>query len=212
MPRKLCPPAVLLLLSCGMLHAEEAERRVLQLGIGGSYARSNRLPEKNGFGGLIFGASFAQNRWLRWAGVGGFEWAGSPIQPVPPEGIPAGAVAPVDQMLTQFHAGPELIKQARRAALFAHVLPGYTGWSLGQSSEGGRGRVMSEGGFSLAAGCGVDWHARSHFDIRFQGDYIPAWLGQGTPNVTLNPPLPASKAFYGNFRVGLMFIVTNRKS
>jgi hypothetical protein len=63
----------------------------------------------------------------------------------------------------------------------------------------------------MAAGGGVDFYARRILDIRFHGDYIPAWLGQGTPNTDLNPPLPPSNSPYGNFRVGLMFVFTNRR-
>ncbi len=200
-----------LLLWCGGLHAQAVDRGTMQIGFGGSYARSNRLPEKNGFGGFLFTASYAQSRWLRWTGIGGFEFAGSPVQPIPPEGIPASAVAPTDQMLSQFHVGPEFTRYKQRTTFFAHALPGYTGWSLGQESgEGGRGRLLSEGGFSLAVGGGVDIPVRRSVELRFQGDYIPAWIGQGIPNYPLTPSLPLGGSPYQNFRVAMMVIFTTR--
>lgn len=199
---------VLFMFACVVLRAEEPPLQSFQFGGGGSYGRSNRLPDKNGFWGFLFGGSWAQNRWLRWTGDVGFEFAGSPIQEVPPEGIPASTMASLDQMLVQLHAGPEFTRPAEHVTLFAHVLPGYMEWSLGSMGAENRQFAVSEGGFSMAAGGGMDLHVRSHFDVRLQADYMPAWHHQGTTDVALSPPLPPGKSPYGNFRVAVAFLVT----
>jgi hypothetical protein len=173
-----------------VLGAEEPPMQSFQFGAGGSYGRSNRLPEKNGFGGFLFGGSWAQNRWLRWAGDVGFQFAKSPIQEVPPA---ASTMAGLDQMLVQLHAGPELTHRAGHVTLFAHVLPGYTEWSLGSMGAENRQFAVSEGGFSMAAGVGLDAHVRSHFDVRLQADYMPVWHDQAAADVALSPPLPPGK-------------------
>lgn len=203
--------SVLFLSSCVALRAEEPTIQNFQFGGGGSYGRSNRLPEKSGFGGFLFMGSWAQNRWLRWTGDVGFQFAGSPIQEVLPTGIPASTTAGLDQMLVQLHAGPELTRSAGHVTVFAHVLPGYTEWSLGSMGAENRQFAVSEGGFSMAAGGGMDMHVRRHFDVRLQVDYVPAWLHQGTTDVALNPPLPSGKSPYGNFRVAVVFLVTGNR-
>ena len=197
--------------SCwGQTSAETPIQR-FQVGVGGTYSRSQRLPEKNGFGGFMFAGSWAQNRLLRWTLSLDFDFAGSPIQLVPPPEIPTGAMAKLGQLLVQVHAGPEFTRHSGRVSLFVHALPGYTGWSLGSLSEGWN-RTVSEGGFSLAAGGGMDTHLAKHFDLRIQGDYIPAWMGQGTPVAALSPPLTAGNSPYHNTRVTVVFMaVLNRR-
>lgn len=199
---------ILFAFSCLALRAEEPAMQSYQAGAGGSYGRSARLTEKNGFGGFLFTASWAQTRWLRWTGDGGFQFAGSPIQAVPPEGIPTNGMARLDQMLADFHAGPEFTRPAGNVTMFAHVLPGYTQWSLGSLGAESRSSRVSEGGFSLAAGGGMDMHVRSHFDLRLQADYMPAWLHQSAADPGLSPPLPPGKSPYGNLRVAVVFLVT----
>jgi len=202
----------ILFLSAGIaLRAEEPAMQSFQFGAGGSYGRSNRLPEKNGFGGFLFGGSWAQNRWLRWTGDVGFQFARSPIQEVTPAGITPSGSTRLDQTLVQLHAGPELTRSAGHVTLFAHVLPGYTEWSLGSMGAENRSFTVNEGGFSMAAGGGMDVHVRSHFDVRLQADYMPAWHGRGTTDVALNPPLPPGKSPYGNFRVAVVFLVTGNR-
>jgi hypothetical protein len=194
--------------SCVALRGEEPTIQSFQIGAGGSYGRSSRLPEKNGFGGFLFAGSWAQNRWLRWSGDLGFQFARSPIQEVPPVGMPASASARLDQMLVQVHVGPELIRSAGHVTLFAHVLPGYTEWSLGSLGAESRQFAVSEGGFSLAAGGGMDVHVRRHFDLRLQADYMPAWLHQGTAEIALSPPLPPGNSPCGNLRFAVVFLAT----
>ncbi len=92
--------------------------------------------------------------------------------------------------------------------LFAHVLPGFTEWSLGSMGAEHRQFAVSEDGFSMAAGGGMDVHVRSHFDLRFQADYMPAWHHPGTTDIAFSPPLPPGTSPYGNLRVAVVFLVT----
>ena len=111
-------------------------------------------------------------------------------------------------MLVQLHAGPEFTRNGGRATVFAHVLPGYTEWSLGSMGVENRSFTVSEGGFSMEAGGGVDVHVRSHFDLRLQADYMPAWHHPGAADAALSPPLPPGESPYGNLRVAVVFLVT----
>ncbi len=191
---------------CGLAAAQEKTDHTIQAGLGVSYARSSRVSSQYGFGGLVAAGSVAQNRHLRWAWDFDIEFAGSPFQAVPPQGIPASAMARIDQLLMEFHGGPELTKHAGRVSLFVHGLPGYTSWSLGALAGESWADSAREGGFSLAAGGGVDIHVKENFDIRFQADYIPAWHGQGAVQANLVPAVPPGKSPYGNLRVAMVFL------
>lgn len=168
------------LIVAGSSPAQDVSRHISQFGAGGLYGRSNRVPEENNFGGFVFAGNWAQGPRLRWAAELGLEVAGSRMQEVPNQGLP---IDRIHQAMTQIHGGPELTRHSEHLTWFAHMLPGYTDWCLGSFAAECWSNNLAERGFSLAAGGGLDVHARQHFDIRFQADYTSlAWCGRAERN------------------------------
>jgi hypothetical protein len=195
-------------LMCGALEAEDGPREWFQFGAGGSYIRGNWIQPNRNYGGFLFTAGWAQNQRLRWKFDGGFNFSGSSIQPAPIEGIPADALVSLSQMLSQFHAGPEITWRGRERTWFAHVLPGYTTWSLGFFGLENRSSATDTGGFSLAAGGGMDLRVRQHLALRFQADYVPSWPNREPSSAGLNAPLPTFKALHNDLRLSMFVMGT----
>jgi hypothetical protein len=199
---------VMLGLMCGALQAEDRPTEWFQFGAGGSYMRGNWIQQNRNYGGLLFTAGWAQSPRLRWKFDGGFNFAGSSIQPAPLEGIPADALVSLSQMLGQFHGGPEITWRGKERTWFAHVLPGYTNWSLGFFGLENRSSVTSASGFSLEAGGGVDLRVRQHLAFRFQADYVSSWPDREPSSAGLNAPLPTFKSLHNDLRISMFLIGT----
>jgi hypothetical protein len=186
----------------------QAADHTIQAGVGVEYAQSTRLPESKNLGGLVLAGSYAQNRWLRWTLSFDLLFGSTLERLLPPEVTDLPPTANFDQMMYQFHFGPEFSRHYGKATLFAHVMPGYSHWSLGHMVEG-YSQYYGENGFSLALGGGVDFHVKKHFDLRFQADYVPSWYGTGKrPEWTIDPPLSGNQSPYNNLRIGMVFLYT----
>jgi hypothetical protein len=189
------------------LWSQAALQHDFQFGAGFSYTDSSRTPKSN-FGGIVYGASWSQNDWLRWVIDGDLQFSGSGLRTIPPASVPENLGVSLDQILFDFHAGPEFRRRFGRATVFLHALPGYTNWGLGSPAEGGFYSVAGTGGFSLAGGGGIDVRLKKHFELRLpQFDYIANWRGDATPNEQLNHPLGRTGGSPVNmFRMGIRFI------
>lgn len=202
---------VLALASCpGALPDAEAAGGISVLYGGFSYAKATRLPQDD-FRGFVVGASFAQNRWLRWTGELGKQYAPSNLRYLQP----IDGAAPIEFNLSQsvgtIQLGPEFTKHTGRTTWFVHTLAGYGFWELGGGDffwkKGGR-----EGGIAISAGGGMDVRLSRHLGFRvIQVDYSPFWPHTEIDGTYTTPPVPSKESVYHNLRIGFSFVMSRER-
>ncbi len=174
-----------------------AEAKDLRPYLGLAYARSERTDSHN-LVGFVVGASIVQNSRLRWTGEFGMEFGGTKYY----ETSPLGYDLHLDQALAHIHLGPELTRRRGRTTLYCHGLVGYGGWIVNSFQK------PDEGGFSLAAGGGLDIRVSSALALRIvQIDYIPIWLHSSQGSLETTPPLPPPKSPTHNLRIGFSLVI-----
>jgi hypothetical protein len=174
-----------------------AEAKELPLYIGFAYARSERTDSHN-LAGFVVGASIVQNSRLRWTSEFGMEFGGTKYYETSPLGYQSGLA----QALAHIHLGPELTRRRGRTTLYCHGLVGYGGWILNSFQK------PDEGGFSLAAGGGMDIQISSGIALRIiQIDYIPIWLHSDQGSLDATPPLPPAESPTHNLRIGFSLVI-----
>jgi hypothetical protein len=181
-----------------------------ELYAGFDYADVNRLNQPS-LHGFLLGGGFAQNSRLRWVGeVTGLERLTGFKNIDPTVGYGAERLP---QQLFQIHGGPELTRYLTHATLFAHTLLGYADWVLlaGNVKPAGFNSVEAEqgskeGGFSIAAGAGVELPVIKAFGLRFAGDYISTFNRNNTNEfyaAHVSTPVPASRGVIHTVRLGV---------
>jgi len=137
---------------------------------GYSYVRANQGGESENFNGGSGSLAYNLTPWLGVVGdFGGYHWSGS------------GAEAGVDATVVSYLFGPKISYRRGPITPFAQVLFG--GAHLGLSGLCGAARVHREGepeecsltqnGFAMTLGGGLDWNATPHIGIRLiQAEYL----------------------------------------
>jgi hypothetical protein len=196
MPRTLVPMPLLVLVILVPVWPTPAEAKEHLLYLGLTYARSERTDSHN-LVGYVIGASIVQNSRLRWTGELGMEFGRTKYDEVPTLGYPL----PLAQALAHIHFGPELTRHRGRTTFYCHGLVGYGRWILDSFES------RDEGGFSLAAGGGMDIHISSGVGLRIvQIDYMPMWLHSGQGSLVTTPPLPRTGSPTHNLRIGFSLV------